>query len=126
MPKQYPREIRDRAIRLVIEHRSNYESQTDAIRVLAERLDIGRESLRRWVVQADIDAGARDGTKTAEQERIRQLEREVKELRRTNDTCLDMAIWARGHAAHPTKDGLIPHWDAGSQGGIDASRTLNS
>lgn len=85
MPKQYPKELKDRAVRLVLDHRGDYESQAEAIRVIAGRLDIGRESLRRWVVQADVDAGAQPGATTVEQERIKALEREVRELKRTNE-----------------------------------------
>ncbi len=85
MPKQYPKELKDRAVRLVLDHRDDYESTTDAIRVIAGRLDIGRESLRRWVAQADVDSGAKPGVSTAEQERIKALEREVRELKRTNE-----------------------------------------
>lgn len=85
MPKQYPKELKDRAVRLVLDHRDDYESQTEAIRVISERLDISRESLRRWVIRADVDAGTKPGATTAEQERIKALEREVRELKRSNE-----------------------------------------
>lgn len=85
MPKAYPKEIKDRAVRLVLDHRGDYSSQFEAIRVIAERLDIGVETLRRWVVQADVDAGGRPGVSSGESARIKELEKENRQLRRANE-----------------------------------------
>lgn len=85
MPRQFPPEFRARALRLV-EARLEEEPSTseyDAIRVVAPKLGIGTETLRRWRRRAEIDAGVRPGTTTAEHEEIRRLKRELAESRRT-------------------------------------------
>jgi len=85
-PAKYPRELRERAVRMVLEHRDDYDSQWAAITSIAAKLGIGTaETLRKWVRQAEIDGGARPGVSTAEQQRIRELERENRELRRANE-----------------------------------------
>lgn len=86
MPKQYPRELRERAVRMVIEHRAEYETEYAAIRSIAAKLGIATaESLRKWVRQAEVDAGQRPGTTSEESAEIRRLRAEVKELRRANE-----------------------------------------
>jgi transposase len=83
---KYPRELRDRAVRMVQAHRDEYDSEWDAMRSIAEKLGIGAtETLRKWVRQAEVDAGARPGVSTDEAQRIRELERENRELRRANE-----------------------------------------
>jgi transposase len=83
---QYPAELRQRAVRLVIESRGEYESEWAAINSIAAKLGIGSaETLRKWVRQAEVDAGARAGTTTEEAAEIRRLRRENAELRRTNE-----------------------------------------
>jgi transposase len=85
MPKQYPRELRERAVRMVIEHRGDYESEYAAIRSIAAKLGIATpETLRQWVRQAEVDAGQRPGMSSEESAEIRRLRAEVKELRRAN------------------------------------------
>jgi transposase len=86
MPKQYPRELRERAVRMVIEHRGEYETEYAAIRSIAAKLGIATpESLRKWVRQGEVDAGQRPGTTGEESAEIRRLRAEVKELRRANE-----------------------------------------
>ena len=82
---KYPPQIRERAVRMVLDHRDEYDSQWAATVSIAEKFGIGTETLRRWVRRAEIDAGQREGVTTDERERIRQLERENRELRRTNE-----------------------------------------
>jgi transposase len=83
---KYPRELRERAVRMVLEHRDEYDSEWEAMRSIAGRLGIGTtESLRRWVRQAEVDGGARMGTTSPDRQRIGELEREVRELRRANE-----------------------------------------
>ncbi len=83
MPKQYPRELKDRAVRLVAEHRDQYETEYAAIRSIAAKLGIATpKSLRKWVRQAEVDAGQRAGVSSEESAEIRRLRAEVKELRR--------------------------------------------
>jgi transposase len=82
---RYPPEIRERAVRLVVEHEHEYPSQWKAICSIAEKSDLNRETLRQWVRQAERDNGRRPGLTTDERQRMHDLEREVKELRRANE-----------------------------------------
>jgi len=82
---RHPREVRERAVTLVLEHQSEYASQWEAIVSIAAKVGVSAESLRRWVRQAETDAGRRSGTTTADGERIRVLQRENRELRRANE-----------------------------------------
>jgi transposase len=82
---RYPPEIRERAVRLVFEHEHEYPSQWKAICSIAEKSDLNRETLRQWVRQAERDNGRRPGLTTDERQRMHDLEREVKELRRANE-----------------------------------------
>ena len=81
----YPAEMRERAIRMVLDHRDEYPSQWAAIGSVAEKLSINRETLRLWVRRAEVEAGSRPVLTTDEREKLRTLEREVKELRRANE-----------------------------------------
>ena len=83
---RYPAELRQRAVRMVAEVRPNYESQWAAIGAVAQKLGIGTaETLRTWVRQAEVNAGARPGVTTEEAAEIKRLRREVAELRRANE-----------------------------------------
>ena len=86
MPKQYPRELRERAVRMVIDHRADYETEWEAIGSIARKLGIGSaETLRKWLRQAQIDGGTRAGVSTEETAEIKRLKREVAELKRANE-----------------------------------------
>ena len=82
---KYPPEIRERAVRLVLDHEREYPSQWKAICSIAEKSDLNRETLRQWVRQAERDSGRSPGLTTDERQRMHDLEREVKELRRANE-----------------------------------------
>ena len=82
---RYPDELRERAVRMVFEHAHEYPSQWKAIVSIGEKLGVHRESLRTWVRRAEVDQGHRPGLTTDERTRIRELERENKELRRANE-----------------------------------------
>ena len=84
-PKKYSPEVRERAVRMVFEHRGEHESQWAAIESIAAKIGCTAETLRKWVRQAERDQGLRAGPTTAEQERIKALEREVRELRQVNE-----------------------------------------
>ena len=83
-PKFSP-EVVERSVRMVLDSQGEYESQWAAIESIAEKLGCSTESLRRWVRQAERDQGMRPGPTTAEQQRIKELERENRELRKTNE-----------------------------------------
>ena len=78
-------EVRERAVRMVLEHGSEYASKWAAIKSIAEKLGCAPETLRSWVTQAERDQGKRPGLTTDEQARLKQLERENFELRRANE-----------------------------------------
>ncbi len=82
----YPPELRERAVRMVAEVRPEYPSDWPAICAVASRLGIGSaETLRKWVRQAEVDAGTRPGISSEESVEIRRLKRENAELRRANE-----------------------------------------
>jgi transposase len=83
--KRYPAEVRERAVRLVMEHRGEYQSEWAAITSIAQKCGMTAETLRKWVRQTEIDGGRRPGVSSAEAQRIKELERENKELRRANE-----------------------------------------
>ena len=82
---RYPDEVRERAVRMVLEHQGEYPSQWKAIESIAAKLSINHETLRVWVRRAETDAGERPGLTTDERVRLRELERENRELRRANE-----------------------------------------
>ena len=83
-PKYSP-EIRERAVRLVQEHRGEYPSLWSAVESIAPKIGCSSHTLLEWVRKAEVDSGLRDGITSEERERIKTLEREVKELRRANE-----------------------------------------
>jgi transposase len=83
--KRYPVEVRERAVRMVLEHEGEYDSQWAAISSVAQKLGMTPETLRQWVRRAEIDGGLRSGVSTEERARVKELEREVRELRRANE-----------------------------------------
>ena len=82
---RYPDEMRERAVRMVFDHQHEYPSQWKAIESISKKLSINHETLRIWVRRAETDAGERPGVTTDERARMRELERENKELRRANE-----------------------------------------
>ncbi len=70
---------------MVREHQSEYDSEWEAMRSIAEKIGCSPESLRKWVRQTEVDSGLRDGLTSAEQARMKELERENRELRRANE-----------------------------------------
>jgi transposase len=83
--KRYPVEVRERAVRMVFEHQDEYDSQWAAISSIATKLGITPETVRKWVRRAEIDEGQRPGLTTSERERVKELEKENRELRRVNE-----------------------------------------
>ena len=81
MPKEIDPEVRSRAVRLVAEHLGEYPSLTAASAAVAKQVDVGHESVRRWVLQAQVDGGQRVGVTTEELAEIRKLKAENRRLR---------------------------------------------
>jgi transposase len=108
MPRQYPKDFRDRAVRLVTESKEDYETEWAAIQVVASRLNVGAETLRKWMRRSEIDAGVRPGVSSADQAEIRRLKKEVSELRRANEILRTAsAFFASGASTVPRRDDPI-------------------
>ena len=85
-PSKYPHELRERAVRMVAEVRSDYFSEAQAIASVAHKLGIGSpETIRTWIRRQQVDAGMRPGLSTDTAEEIKRLRRENAELRRANE-----------------------------------------
>jgi transposase len=84
-PSRYSSEVRERAVRLVLEQQGEHQSQWAAIGSIAAKMGCTAETLRKWVRQAERDAGRRPGLTTGERERLKELERENRELKRANE-----------------------------------------
>jgi transposase-like protein len=82
---KYAPEFRERAVRMVFEHQGEHQTQWAAIVSIAGKIGCTAETLRKWVRQAERDQGRRDGVTTSERDRLKQLEREVRELKRANE-----------------------------------------
>ncbi|MFN8990269.1 MAG: transposase, partial [Betaproteobacteria bacterium] len=83
--RKFSPEVRERAVRMVQEQRGQYASLWSAVESIAPKIGCVPQTLLDWVKQAEVDSGARTGLTTAEAQRIKDLEREVKELRRANE-----------------------------------------
>ena len=83
--KPFSPEVRERAVRLLVEHQGDCATQWAAIQSIADKIGCSAQALRTWVRQAECDAGARPGLATDERARLAALEREVRELRRANE-----------------------------------------
>ena len=84
-PSRFSPEVRERAVRMVLEHQEEHDSQWAAIVSIAEKIGCSAETLRHWVRRAERDQGRRPGLTTDERQRLKQLERENFELRRANE-----------------------------------------
>jgi transposase len=83
--KRYAPEVRERAVRMVLDHQGEYTTQWAAIESIAGKIGCTAQSLHRWVRQAERNAGRRPGLTSDEREKVKALEREVRELRRANE-----------------------------------------
>lgn len=82
---RYSPEVRERAVRMVFEHQSEYGSQWQAVVSIATKIGCTPETLRKWVRRAEIDSGRREGVTSEVRDRVKELERENRELRRANE-----------------------------------------
>jgi transposase len=92
-PRKYPAELRERAVRLVFETREESGEKRGAVGKVATQLGLNPETLRNWVNQAEIYQGRRNGLTTDERRRMRELEKENRELRRANEILKSAAIF---------------------------------
>ena len=81
MPKKIDAAVKERALRMIADHRGDYASDTALAEALATKLGVGRETVRRWLVQADVNAGVRSGTSSDEQDEIKKLKAENRRLK---------------------------------------------
>ena len=84
-PSKFSPEVRERAVRMVFEHQGEYSSQWEAMGSIGAKIGCTAETLRKWVRRAEIDSGRRGGITSDERARLKDLEREVRELRRANE-----------------------------------------
>ncbi len=84
-PSRYSPEVRERAVRMVLEHQNEHDSQWAAIGSIAAKIGCTAETQRKWVRQTERDQGKLPGLTTEERERLKQAEREIRELRRANE-----------------------------------------
>jgi transposase-like protein len=83
--KKFSPEVRERAVRMVLEHRGEYASLWTAVESIAPKIGCVPQTLLTWVKRHEVDAGLREGVTRDEAKRVKELEREVKELRRANE-----------------------------------------
>ncbi|WP_054951745.1 transposase [Flaviflexus massiliensis] len=103
MPRRIPEETKQRAIRLVLNHLDEYDNLTEACKSVGAQLGIGKESLRRWVRQAQIDVGQREGTPSDVLEENKQLRKKVRELEEANSILRDAAVFFAGELGPRTR-----------------------
>jgi transposase len=84
-PSRFPAEVRERAVRLVLENAEAHDSQWAAIESIAGKMGCSAETLRKWVRRAECEQGVRTGLTSSERERLKAQEREIRELRRANE-----------------------------------------
>jgi transposase len=96
MAKRYPAEQRERATRMAVDRLGEYASPWAAAQVLGPKLGVGAETLRKWIVQAQVDAGDRCGPTSAELEEIRRLKAEVRDLKDANEILKAASIFFAG------------------------------
>jgi transposase len=96
MPKKIDAKVKERCVRLVLDHLSEYPSLTAAAEAVARREGVGKESVRRWVVQAQIDGGQRQGATSEELTQIRELKAKVRRLEEDNEILRRASIFFAG------------------------------
>ena len=102
-PRKYGEELRERATRMAIEARQDPDTKVGAIKRIADQLGVHPEALRNWVKQAEIDGGVRAGTASSDAQRIDELERENRELRRANTTLKQTSAFFAAEFDRPSR-----------------------
>ena len=102
--KRYSPEVRERAVRMVLEQQTEHSSQWATIQSIASKIGCTSETLRRWVRQAERDQGIRSGMTSDDRERLKKLERENRELKRANEILRKAsAFFAQAELDRPVK-----------------------
>ena len=96
MPSKIDPAVKERALRMFAEHRQDYPSDTALAEAVAKKVGVGRETARRWLVQADINAGNRPGVTSEEQAEIKKLKAENRRLREDNEILRQASIFFAG------------------------------
>ncbi len=96
MPKKIDAKVKERCVRLVLDHLAEYPSLTAAAEAVARREGVGKESVRRWVVQAQIDGGQRPGPTSEELGEIKELKAKVRRLEEDNEILRRASIFFAG------------------------------
>lgn len=109
MPKNFPPEVRTRAGRMVLDGLPDYPSVNAACILVAPKLGIGTESLRRWVIQAQVDAGVKEGPSSNELEEIKRLRAEVRDRQESNEILKQASIFFARELDHSTDANLPIH-----------------
>jgi transposase len=121
MPKKINAELRVRALRMVQEHEQDYPSQTAVVEAVAKQLGLGRETVRRWIVQAEVDVGIRPGVSSAEHAEIKALKAQVRRLEEDNAILKAATVSSWGNSTPATADhGFHRHHESrGSRSRVD-------
>ena len=96
MPKRIDAKVKERCVRLVLDHLTEYPSLTAAAEAVARREGVGKESVRRWVVQAQVDGGQRHGVTSEELDQIKELRARVRRLEEDNEILRRASIFFAG------------------------------
>ena len=96
VPKRIDVRVKERCVRLVLDHLQEYPSLTAAVEAVARREGVGKESVRRWVIQAQVDGGQRQGAASEELAEIRQLKAKVRRLEEDNEILRRASIFFAG------------------------------
>ncbi len=96
MPKKIDQKVKERCVRLVLDHLQEYPTLTAAAEAVARREGVGKESVRRWVIQAQVDGGQRQGATTQELAEIRDLKAKVRRLEEDNEILRRASIFFAG------------------------------
>ena len=110
--QRFSAEVRERAVRMVFEHRAEHTSQWAAIASIAAKIGCTAQTLSNWVRQAERDQGQRPGATTDERERIKALERENRELRQANEILRKASAYFCPGGARPPMEAMISFVDA--------------
>ena len=96
MPKKIDAAVKERALRMFADHRRDYPSDTALAEAVAKKVGVGRETARRWLIQSDVNAGARPGVTSDAQAEIKRLKAEVKKLREDNEILKSATVFFAG------------------------------